>query len=90
MNITIDIDKELKEAMDARQVAVDQANKLVAERQAIVAAALKPVEGKLNQLDAMRQNAFQEAMQQSGAVRRLQSLKDRSDGAKTSKKTKKT
>ena len=90
MNITVDIDKELKEAIDAQQAAIDQANNLAQQKQAIIAEVLKPVEGKLKQIDAQRQNALQEALRQSGAVRRLQSLKDRSDGAKTVKKVKKT
>ena len=89
MSITVDIDKELKEAIDARQVALDQANNLLAQRQAIVAKAMQPIEAQIKQLDAMRQNTLQEALQQSGAIRRLQSIKDRSEGTSSGKKSKK-
>jgi thiamine kinase-like enzyme len=89
MNITIDIEKELKEATKARQATVDEINKLAMERQAVITEALKPVQGKLQHMDATRQNLLQEALKQDGEVRRLQSMKDRATGAKKPKKKRK-
>ena len=85
MNITVDIDKELKEATDARQVAVAEANKAVQARQAIITEVLKPHQAKLQQLDATRQHFLQEALRLDGAVKRLQSLKDKNNGSRTGK-----
>ena len=82
MDITVDIDKELKEAIDAREVAVAEANKAAQARQAIITAVLKPHQAELQQLDATRQNFLQESLRQDGAVKRLQSLKDRNNGSK--------
>ena len=94
MDITIDIEKELAEAQDTRQVTVDGINKLVAERQALIAETLKPIQSRLNQIDAPRQNLIQEALRQDGEVRHLQRMKDKAAGVKKEKpkkkKTKKT
>lgn len=82
MDITIDIEKELADAQKTRQVAVDEFNKLGAERQALIAETLKPIEGKIRQMDAIRQKLGQELYRHDGEVRRLQSLKDKNNGAK--------
>ena len=88
MDITIDIEKELAEAQNTRQTTVDEINKLVAERQALIAETLKPIQGKLQQIDATRNNLVQEALRQDGEVRHLQRMKDKATPKK--KKGKKT